>query len=180
MLPLEPNPSAYTHVLGLRVVRRFLPKPLPSEEVAAILEAGRWTGSSKNRQAWAFIALDDRRDLDSLATAGHFTTPLSEAALAVAVVRPPGGNDFDLGRAAQNMMLAAAARGVGSCPVTLHEADRAANVLGLPNGHSCRWAIAFGFPDVTAEAEQRRSSRAHGFSGRRPLEEMVSHNRYGN
>ncbi len=178
MLPLETNPGAYQHVLGLRVVRRFLPEPFPSEEITAVLEAGRWTGSSKNRQAWAFIVIDDRHAIEALATAGHFTAPFSEAALAVAIVRLPEGNDFDLGRAAQNMMLAAAARGIGSCPITLHDVERAAEVLGLPAGHSCRWAIAFGYPNAAAEAEQRRSARAHGFSGRRPLEELVFHNRY--
>ena len=155
MQPLEPNPSAYEHVLGLRVVRRFLPEPLSSDDIAAILEAGRWTGSSKNQQAWAFVVLDDRPALDNLATAGHFTAPLSEATLALAIVRLPDGNNFDVGRAAQNMMLAAAARGIGSCPITLHETERAADVLGLPAGHSCRWAIAFGFPDIAAEEYPR-------------------------
>jgi nitroreductase len=35
-----------------------------------------------------------------------------------------------MGRVSQNMMLAAAALGVGSCPITLHRHDDARAVLG--------------------------------------------------
>ena len=40
-------------ITGLRVVRNYRAEPVSSEDTAAILEAGRWTGSAKNRQDWA-------------------------------------------------------------------------------------------------------------------------------
>ncbi len=83
------------------------------------------------------------------------------------LVRLPGGNDFDIGRVAQNMMLAAAARGLGSCPITLHRREQAHEVLALPEDHEATWAIALGYPDEEAEPEQRRRAAAAGFTGRR-------------
>jgi nitroreductase len=179
MPAVHPDPAAYRHVLALRVVRCFLPEPIPPEEIAAVLEAGRWTGSSKNRQGWAFVLVDDREGLDRLASTGDFTGPLRAAAAAVALVRLPGGNDFDLGRAGQSMMLAAAARGIGSCPIALHHRAQAREALALPDDHDCYWVIALGYPDEEAESGGRRRLAAAGFSGRRPLAELVHRRRFG-
>ena len=144
-----------------------------------MLEAGRWTGSSKNRQGWAFVVVDDREGLERLATAGSFTGPVLASAATIVLVRLPGGNDFDIGRAAQSMMLAAAARGLGSCPVTLHDRERAQEVLALPEGHEGTWALALGYPDEEAEVDQRRRAASAGFTGRRPLAELVHRGRFG-
>lgn len=173
------DPDAYRHVLALRVVRRYLPDPIPPAEMEAMLEAGRWTGSSKNRQSWAFVVIDDRPGLERLATAGDFTGPIRASAATIALVRLPRGNDFDIGRAAQSIMLAAAARGIGSCPIAFHRPDQAAEILGLPEGHNCTWAVALGYPDEVAEEEQRRQAAAAGFRGRRPLDELAHRGRFG-
>ena len=95
------------------------------------------------------------------------------------LVRLPRGHDFDIGRVAQNMMLAAAARGLGSCPVTLHHRDQAREILAIPEGHDATWAVALGYPDEEAEPEQRRQAAAIGLTGRRPLAELVHRGRFG-
>lgn len=179
MPAVHADAAAYRHILGLRVVRRFRPDPIPPAEMEAVLEAGRWTGSSKNRQAWAFVVVDDRAGLEHLAEAGDFTGPVRASAATVCLVRLPHGNDFDIGRAAQNMMLAAAARGLGSCPVAFHRPDDAARILGLPPAHQCIWAVALGYPNEEEEKEQRRQAAAAGFTGRRPLPQLVHHGHFG-
>jgi len=171
--------DTYRDVLGLRVVRRFEDRPVPAGEVEALLEAARWTGSSKNRQDWAFVVIDDAEGRNHLAGAGSFTTPMRDAPLAIALVRAPGGNDFDIGRVAQNIMVAAAARGLGSCPITLHEQEVARAVLALPEGFECRWAVAIGYPDAAGEIEHRAALKEMGMSGRKPLSELVHHGRFG-
>jgi nitroreductase len=176
---LTPSESAYLRILGLRAVRRFLPDPLEASDIEAILEAGRWTGSSKNTQQWGFVAVTGRDALDRLATAGSFTGPLKEAALAIALVRLPEGSDFDIGRAAQNMMLAAAARGIASCPITLHDSDRAHEVLSVPADHGFRWAIAFGKADPGSLPGQFAATRRRGFGGRRPLSDVAHRGTFG-
>ncbi|MEX0757314.1 MAG: nitroreductase family protein, partial [Acidimicrobiia bacterium] len=138
---LNPSPEVYEAVKGLRVVRNFENRPVSEETLAAILDAGRWTGSSKNRQSWVFVVIRDRDQLDRLAECGDFTGPVRSANLVIAPIRLPDGYDWDMGRVSQNMMLAAAALGVGACPITLHRHDDARAVLGVPTDHGCQWVM---------------------------------------
>ncbi len=162
--------TAYRHLLGLRAVRSFAPETLDGRHLEMILEAARWTGSAKNRQAWSFVVLDDAEAKQRLAATGDFTAPMVAAPVAIAIVQEPDGYEFDTGRVAQNLMLAAAAIGVASCPVTLHRDQDAATTLGIPPGSRCRYAIALGYPGVEATAS--------GFGGRKPLDELVHRNHY--
>jgi nitroreductase len=160
----------YSHILGLRALRSFRDDPLPEAVVEEILEAARWTGSSKNRQKWSFIVVDGEQK-ERLAGCGDFTDPLKAAPVAFALVQEPDGYEFDTGRVAQNVMLAASAIGVASVPITLHREQDAAVVLDLPSGARCRYAVALGYP--TDDARPRR------FGGRKALHEVAHRNRYG-
>jgi nitroreductase len=164
------NPEAYRNVLTLRVVREFQEKPISDPHLHAILEAGRWTGSSKNRQSWSIVVITDPDERNRIAECGDFTDPIRRAPLAIALVKEAEGNDFDIGRLAQNLMLAANPLGVRSCPITFHRSDDAGVVLGLPDEASCRYGIAFGYP---GEAQQPAR-----FGGRKALDEFVHWNRY--
>ena len=179
MEPFEPSPDTYDRIVGLRVVRVFRPEPIEDKNVEKILEAGRWTGSSKNTQPWAFVVITDAGERQRLAECGSFTGPLLAAPLAVALVRLPGGGDFDIGRAAQNMMEAAAALGIGSCPITLHREKCAKALLHVPEDHSCRFVVAFGYPDLEGERQLRSGIRSAIPRGRKPLKELVHYGHMG-
>lgn len=84
-----------------------------------------------------------------------------------------------MGRAAQNMMEAAAALGIGSCPVTLHREPCVRERLNIPEGHGCRWALAFGYPDPDGEEQLRQGIRLAIPRGRRPLTDLVHYGRFG-
>jgi nitroreductase len=155
----------YDFITGLRAIRDYRDEPLSNEDLGAILEAGRWTGSSKNRQNWLFIAVTDEERLRGLAEHGDFTQPIRDSAATIVLVREPDGYEFDIGRAAHNMMLAAKAIGVASCPITLHRDADAAAYLGVPDGGVARYAIALGYP--TEDAKPRN------FGGRKPAAEVV-------
>ena len=172
---LEANSDVYDAVKGLRVVRHFDDRQLSDEHLDAILEAGRWTGSSKNRQSWAIIVVQDRTQLDRLAECGDFTTPLRNAPTTLVPVRLPDGYDWDMGRLSQNIMLAAASLGVGSCPVTFHREDDAKRVLGVPDDHGARFGITLGYPDPQAELQGRARST---LSGRKPLDDLIRRDRF--
>lgn len=177
-MQLREQPGCYRHIVGLRAVRRFRATAIPQDDITAILEAGRWTGSARNRQAWAFVVMCTPDEVARLAETGVPDSPLTRAPLAIAHVQLPNGNDFDMGRAAQNMMLAAGARGIGSCPVTLRDQQLAVDVLGLPEGYLARRAIAFGYPDDRAESADRAERRAGGGTGRQPLDHLVHYGRF--
>ena len=92
MLP-QNRPECYDHVVGLRAVRRYRDAAITEEDLAAILEAGRWTGSARNRQAWAFVVMSGPEEMARLARAGGAGGPLTHASLAIVLVRLPEGND---------------------------------------------------------------------------------------
>lgn len=165
---------------SIRVVRDFADRSIEEEKLERILNAGRRAGSSKNLQRWAFVVVRDRERLEKLARVGHFAQPIAGAALAIALVTPdPHAEDapmsvvFDLGRAAQNMVLAAWDLGIGSVPTTVYEHDAARELLGYPDDHHCEYVLAFGYP---ADASVLSAPKKPG--GRAPLDDIVHHERW--
>jgi nitroreductase len=158
-----------------RAVREFAPRPLAEADLAAILDAGRRAHSAKNRQRWAFVVVRDRERLREMATLGPWCGHVAGAAAAVALVTPDPRAEgaslsitWDLGGAAAQMMLVAWELGVGSCPATVYEADRARDILGYPADMHCEFMLSFGYP---ADAGVLTQPNRQG--GRKPLEDLV-------
>jgi nitroreductase len=162
--------DAIKAILSKRDSRLYAAREISEETLSGILQAGRMSGSSKNTQPWAFVVLRDPERRKEIAVCGQFAQHVPGAPLVIAIVLTPGGGDFDAGRAAQNMMLAAWAQGVTSCPVAMHDRECAARTLGLPEGHRVAMIISFGYP----ESEQSR----HRGVQRTPLDELVHHERW--
>ena len=173
--------SVEEQVRGLRVIRHFDSRPLASADLRAILEAGRHAGSSKNLQRWHFIVVRDRGRLGQLAGVGPFAGHLAGAAAAIALVTPdPHGADsplsvvFDIGRAAQNMVLVAWSRGIGSAPATVYDQDACRAILAYPGDQHCEYLLSFGYP-----ADMAKLTRAQRAGGRRKLADIVYFERWG-
>jgi nitroreductase len=164
---------------SVRVVREFADRPLAEEQVERIVNAGRRAGSSKNQQSWAFIVVRDRDHLRQLATVGRYAGHLAGATVAVALVTPDekglANNSimWDLGRAAQNMVLAAWELGVGSVPATVYDHDLAAKLLGLPADRRCDFLLSFGYP-----ADPSVLTAPNRAGGRQPLEVVLHQERW--
>lgn len=166
----------YQTILRLRSIRQFLDRPLPEESLSRILEAGRWCGSAKNSQPWRFVVVRDRDTLIQLSACGRYASHLKGAAANVVIVTQPGRSGiFDAGRAAQNMMLAAWAEGIGSCIATFHDESCARAILGIPAGWEIQTSISFGYPDRSAPPtiEGQPRERILAMLGRKPLDELV-------
>jgi nitroreductase len=163
-----------------RMIRRFDGRPLEPANLERILDAGRHAGSSKNLQRWDFIVIQDRDRLRSLSTTGPYAGHLAGASVGVALVTPdPGAAGaalsilWDLGAAAQNMMLVAWELGIGSCPATVYEPAKAKEILGYPDDRSCEYILSFGYPASTDDL-----TRPPKAGGRRPLAEIVHRERW--
>ncbi len=173
---------------SLRAVRRFAPTPVPDDVLADVLEVARWTGSAKNRQPWEIVVVGSRETLERLSRLGRFAGHVAGAPLAIALLMDGSSGSgnvlFDEGRLAERITLAAWAHGVGSCVATLFPEENvrtAGELLGLPEGFAARTVISLGYP-ADADARFLRSTpllRAVVPVGRKPLEELVSWERYG-
>jgi nitroreductase len=172
--------EAWQAINTVRVVRRFDDRPLAAEHLDRILNAGRRTGSSKNEQRWAFIVIQEREHLRELAGVGRYADHLAGAAAAVALVVPAASDPmralsvmWDLGRAAQNMVLAAWELGIGSVPATVFDQDLTRQLLGLPDEQRCDFILSFGYP-----ADASVLTRPNRPGGRKPLEAVVHTERW--
>ena len=176
----EPTRAVWDAIRTRRAVRRFADRPVEEAHLDRILRAGRRANSSKNSQRWAFIVCRERGHLQELAKLGPWAGHLADTALAIALVTPdPHADDaplsvmFDLGQAADSMMLAAWELGIGSVPVTVYEHDLARELLGYPEAYHCEFVLSFGYP-----ADPTDLTRPLKPGGRRPLGQMVHEERW--
>jgi nitroreductase len=162
-----------------RVVRRFADRPLEPDDLRAILDAGRRSGSSKNLQRWTFVVVRDRARLAALSRVGPYAGHVAGAAAAIALVTPDPHRDeplsvmWDLGGAAVQMMLVAWDLGVGSCPATVYQQALVREILGLPDDRWCEYLLSLGYP-----ADQSVFDRPNKPGGRRTFSDVVREERW--
>jgi nitroreductase len=163
--------DAYRAVVDKRDQRVYLPQPLPDEALQRILQAARMTGSSKNREPNRLIVVTDREGVRALGALSEWGKWLAHAA-AVVVIAQVESHEFDAGRCAQNMMVAAWGEGIGSCPAHVDEAELGA-LLGVPADLHVNRLVAFGYVDPARVAPPKSVARR-----RRPLDEIVHHEKW--
>jgi len=154
--------DVFRTITSKRDTRAFADRPLESGTLDRITQAARMAGSAKAAQPVRLIIVTDQAQKDRLAECGDFTPHVRTCQAAVAIVLVPEAGvvgapfaifrgPFDAGRAAQNMMLTAWSEGIASCPASMHNAEAAAKVLGLPPGHVVANVIAFGYPTASGD-----------------------------
>ena len=163
--------DAYRAVVDKRDQRAFRPTPIPDESLRKILQAARMAGSSKNREPNRLVVVRERATLRAMADMGPWARWLADAAAVIVIVQTEQ-HEFDAGRCAQNMMLAAWGEGVGSCPAHLPEAELG-RLLGVPADCHVNRVIGFGYIDPARAAAPRSVARR-----RKPLTELVHHDRW--
>ena len=162
-------------VATIRTIREFDPSSLTDAELEALVNAGRRAGSSKNLQRWGFVVVREPERLKRLSEAGPWAGHVAGAAAAIALVVPdPRAADaplsiiFDVGRAAQNIVLVAWEMGIGSCPATVYDQDLVRRVLGYPSDHHCEYILSLGRP-----ADPDRLTQPSRAGGRRGLDDVL-------
>lgn len=153
-------------------VRSYRPDPVPEDVIARIVEAGRLTASSMNKQPWHFVVVDDRAVLQQLAPLAKTGPYIAEAplAIAVAVEKDSRFGVSDGSRAIQSMVLAAWEEGVGSNWVGFRGMDEVQALLGIPAAYELLAVVPFGYPTQPGGKGEKK---------RKPLGEVASRGRFG-
>lgn len=163
--------DAHEAIVTKRDTRSYLDDPLDPEALDRILRAARMAGSAKNQQLTRLVVVTDPDTREALARCGDFTSWIGSAPVVVVLVAPVDeGRLFDLGRMAQNLMVAANAEGLATCPVTFHHQDRLRPAIGLPDDMEGPMAVTLGRPGPTDPSRPR--------APRIPLDELVHRNRW--
>ena len=156
----------YLAIASKRDERAYADTPIPDEVRDRILDSGRLTGSSKNRQRWEFVVVTGEAK-ERLAEAVYAPENVSSAALVVAIVGE--ASSFDAGRCVQNMMLGAWGDGVVSCPNGIKSPEAAAEVCG----GDVRAVLSFGYPARPRDPASRSAEEWSARANRKPLSELV-------
>lgn len=164
-------------IKGRRSIRKFKPDPIPEEDLREILEAGIWAPSAGNTQEWRFYVVRDPALKAGLASAALEQRFLAEAPVVIVVCADlekikkaygeRGVNVYalqDTAAAAQNMLLMAHAKGLGSCWVGAFSEVQVREVLGLGAMMRPLVLIPLGYPAQSPSPRPRC-----------PLEEVVEY-----
>ncbi len=165
-----------------RSIRSFTDQPLEPHTVKLLVEALLRAPSSRNRNPWQFVLVDDRALLEQLATAKqHGSEFLRGAALAVVICADESRSDVwveDCSIAAILLQMTAQSLGLGSCWAQIrkrqHDQQATAEqfvqqVLGLPEQMRVVSIIGIGHP----------GEKRHPLTADKLEYPKVSYNRYG-
>ena len=161
-----------------RNVRTFADRPVPDGDLDRVLEAGRRSPSSSNRQRWDFIVVTDRARLGELARVWRGAGHVAGSAATIALVAPDDPDpktresiQYDLGQATMAMLVAAADLGLGTCHSAVEDRDLARRLMGFPADRFCAWLISLGYPADRPLAPLQRPNR-------RAFEDVVHRDRW--
>lgn len=165
--------DAYDAIVAKRDTRSYTGEPVVEAELERVLRAARMAGSAKNQQLVRLVVVTDPSTRAALTNCGDFTSWIDQAPVVVVLTTPvEGGRLFDVGRMAQNLMVAATAQRLATCPVTFQHQDRVREVLGLPADLEANHAVTLGHPaEVSTEGPMR--------APRIPIDDLVHRERWG-
>ena len=152
-----------------RSVRRFSDKPVEEDKLQSMLEAARQAPSWANLQCWRFIIVKDPSVKEKIsetsyvesffAPKGYKANPakkgLAEAPVIIVACADPSqsgaiwGQSYymtDIGIAAQNLMLAARALGLGTVFVGVFDEEKIRSMLAIPPNIRVIGLFPVGYP----------------------------------
>lgn len=172
-----------------RSVRKYKEDSIPEQTIRELIEAATWAPSGMNAQPWVFAVVEDREYLRNLShRAKKFLLGWIEAEggplekykqtlslpdfdifyNAPVLVLIYGDKHVythvcDCSMAAQNLMLAACARGIGSCWIgfarSIGNTPEAKDELNIPEHYELVAPVVLGYPEGPAREMQRKEAK---------------------
>lgn len=155
-----------------RSVRRFKDRPVPFEVLEKCVNAARLAPSGRNSQVCEYIAINDAAILPGIfeniggsvklppEKGGPRPEQTARAYIIILINKniEPDANQrrmsyYDVGMAAENIMLVALEQGLGSCPVMRYDESALKPILNIPDNFDIALVIVMGYPDESPVAE---------------------------
>jgi len=163
-----------------RSIRSFLSSAISDREVESLIESATWAPSAGNLQPWEFVVVRDQGLKERLAEEALHQWWIAEAPVVVVACADERRSSrvygtrgkvlyciCDVSAAVENFLLAAHAKGLGSCWVGAFHDEGVARLLELPSGVRPIAILPVGRP---AERPQPPS--------RRPVSELIHFERF--
>jgi nitroreductase len=155
-----------------RSIRVYTDQPIPADIIEKLLRAAMQAPSAGNQQAWQFMVVTGRPQLNALADVLPYGKMLTTAPLGIIVC---GDLDYekskgywvqDCSAATQNILLAAHALGLGAVWLGVYPREQRVldvrTTLGIPENVIPLCAIAIGYPgEEKPRADRYDPARVH-------------------
>lgn len=175
-------------ILSRRAVRDYRPEMIAEPDLRKLVTAASWAPSGMNDQPWHFTVVTDPAllseiserakvwmisELGALPKSPHFMDAMKDPnfhlfyhAPAMIVISAPSEALWakeDCGSAAQNLMLAATDRGLGSCWIGFAQGwlntQEGKELLGLPKDAQVVAPLIIGYPKASTPSVPRKSPK---------------------
>jgi nitroreductase len=161
--------------------RAIAPRPVERERIQAMLEAAQLSASCMNNQPWRFLVLDEPGALEkgrkALADGNYWarTAPVLLVGFSRADLdcRAADGREyflFDLGMAAQNLMLQAAEIGLVARPMAGFNPAVIREEFRIPEAYAILVVIAVGYEGDLSTLKEHHQKVSVAPRTRKPLE----------
>ena len=141
-----------------RSIRSFNAEKIPDQDIVKILEAARWAPSAGNRQPWTFIYVKDPQVLRMLknCSPGFYADAVAGIIIGIEKKSEKRGL-LDACFAAENMLLAAHALGIGSCPIVSFNGEAIKKIIDAPENWEPVLVVSLGYPDKIPEPPPKKA-----------------------
>jgi len=151
-----------------RSIRDYADKPIPNDILEKIVDAARFAPTARGVEPWEFIVITSREKLQKIAQIADTGKFIANAAACIAVFCSDTKYYLEDGSAAtENILLAAAALGVGSCWVAGDKkpyTQEIADFLKLPPTVKLVSLISLGYP---------KYAESFKIANKRPLRDVI-------
>src|SRR5215831_6572542 len=171
----------------------FSDRAVSEDDLRSLFEAARWAASSYNEQPWSYIVAtrensEEFERLLSCLVEGNQQWAASAPVLVLGIAslnfsrngKPNRAAIHDLGQASANLTLEATARGLYVHQMIGILPDKARELYAIPDAYEPMTAIAIGYLGDPGGFPQELQERDANRRPRKPLEEFVFRQRWGN
>lgn len=195
--------DVYEAAVKRRAIRRFQDRPVSYDILEKCVDAGRLAPSGRNHQVCEYIVINDAQVLprvfDNIGGSAKLPPekggPLpanTPKAYIIILINKDWEADasrrritlYDVGMAAENIMLVALEQGIGACPILMFNENGLRQALSIPDGYDIALVIAMGYPYESPQVEVATDSVTGWVDDqgvrhvpKRKLVDIVHHNR---
>ncbi len=152
--------EATQSIKNRRSIRKYKPDPVPDEVIRDIVDCARLAPTARNVQPWVIGVIRDQKLRSAIADLAEYGKFIRHAPVCFTVFVKEDEKYFmeDGCAATMNIILAAAAHGVGTCWVAGHKKDYVSvirDLLSVPMGYTLLSLISAGYADQTPDPQKK-------------------------
>ncbi len=159
-------------IMARRSIRKYKPDNIPEDDLKTLLEVARQAPSAANRQPRHIVVVKDPGIKRRVAEACNGQTWVGDADVVIAGVALPDVSEkwcvVDTTIAMENLIIAAASMGYGTCWIGAFREDEVKKILNIPADKKVVALTPLGVPDVSPPAKSRK-----------PIDQLFSLDEFG-